>query len=116
MRSEFDIYDWIKVYIEAEDVLNAKIERCKMRITDLQGEETQLQTWLEAERANIQNLGSRETKAVWINLLDGELVVDNKRKSFQAPPYVKIQYGDNTVQSKAVDSLVHPRWNQPFKL
>lgn len=32
-RGDFNIYEWIKVYIEAEDVLNAKIEKYKMDIS-----------------------------------------------------------------------------------
>jgi len=113
MRSEFNIYDWIQTYIEAEDILTSKIERCKLKLSDLSQEEGQLQTWLEAERSNMSAFAE---KSLWINILSGELVYEQKRKSFKAPPFVRIQYGENSLQSKIVDNLVRPHWNQAFKM
>lgn len=117
IKSEFNIYDWIQVYIEAEDVLTARIERLKLKVNDLLQEESQLQTWLEAEKSNLaQTNPLSQQKFIWINVLDGELVVDNKRIPFKSPPAVGITYGEKYLTSKFVEELFHPRWNMPFKM
>lgn len=120
MRSQFNIYDWINVYIEAEDILVAKMERCKVRISDLNAQESQLQSWLEAELHNAKEQPHlahiMPEKSLWINLLDGEMVEDQRKKPFGAPTYIWIKYGDKVFESKVAENQFRPKWNQAFKM
>ena len=116
MRSQFNIYDWINTYIEAEDILVAKIERCKVKITDLNAQESQLQSWLEAELHNIKENTRREEKSLWITILDGEMSEGQRKKAFSAPTFVTIRYGEKVFESKIAEGQFRPKWNQSFKV
>lgn len=119
MRSQFNIYDWINVYIEAEDILVAKTERTRLRISDLNTQESQLQSWLEAELNNMKSAtqrGGSEEKSLWINLLDGDMIEQQKKKPFGAPTFIVIKYGDKVFESKVSENQFKPKWNQAFKM
>ena len=116
MRSQFNIYDWINVYIEAEEILISKIEKCKVRIKDLNAQESQLESWLEAELHNLREQRKVEEKALWINLLDGEILEDQRKRAFLAPTYVLIKYGDQLYESGISENQFRPIWNQAFKM
>ena len=116
VRSQFNIYDWINVYIEAEDILVAKTERTRLRISDLNAQESQLQSWLEAELHNMKvNTQRGEDKSLWINLLDGDMIEQQRKKPFGAPTFVVIKYGDKVFESKVSENQFRPKWNQAFK-
>lgn len=118
MRSQFNIYDWINVYIEAEDILVAKTERTRLRISDLNAQESQLQSWLEAELHNMKSNTQRggEDKSLWINILDGDMIEQQKKKPFGGPTFVVIKYGDKAFESKVSENQFRPKWNQAFKM
>jgi len=116
MRSQFNIYDWINVYIEAEDILVDKMERCKLRLSDLHAQENQLQSWLEAELQNIKDLTKRGERSLWITVLDGEMMEDQVKKPFNAQTYAVIRYGDRIFESNLSEDQYRPTWNQAFKM
>jgi len=116
MRSQFNIYDWINVYIEAEDILVDKMERCKLRLSDLHAQENQLQSWLEAELQNIKDLTKRGERSLWITVLDGEMMEDQVKKPFNAQTYAVIRYGDRIFESNLSEDQYRPTWNQAFKI
>lgn len=115
MRSQFNIYDWINVYIEAEEILVSKMEKCKMRITELNAQESQLESWLEAEFNNLRDT-RRSERSLWINALDGEMMEDQRKKLFPAPTFVVIRYGDAIFESNVSEDRFKPTWNQAFKM
>jgi len=115
MRSQFNIYDWINVYIEAEEILVGKMEKCKMRINELNAQESQLQSWLEAEFGNMRDT-RRGERSLWINVLDGEMMEDQRKKLFTVPTYVEIRYGNAIFESSVSEDRFKPTWNQAFKM
>lgn len=117
-RSEFQLKDWVEVFLEAEEILNSKINTENIKLNQLYAVENKLHSQLEEELVLVNKKSEKEKRDnyFWINIFEAEINRGSYRSQFDKPVYVLIQVGDQQFRTRISDNLRAPIWNENFKM
>lgn len=116
-RSEFHITDWVNVYLEAEEILNSKVQTDSIKLNQYYAIENQLQTLLEEELSQLSKKPTLTNESsFWINIFEAEITKGSVRSEFENPVSVVIEVGSQQFRTRPSDNLSAPLWNEHFKM
>lgn len=117
-RSEFNIKDWVNIYLEAEEILISKINSNNIKLNQYYAVENQLHTLLEEELIQVNKKAIKEKREnyFWINVFEAEITKGSFRSQFEKPVFVLVQVGDQQYRTRVSDNLRAPIWNENFKM
>lgn len=106
------------MYLEAEEILNSKINTENIKLNQLYAIENKLHLQLEEELIQVNRKAPKEKKDTffWINIFEAEISKGSYRSQFERPVYVMLQVGEQQFRTRISDNLRAPIWNENFKM